>query len=422
MNSINKSTSLKIDKEGNCYVLGTTWMADSTKDILLVKFDPQGNEVWVRTYDNPAHGDDIPMSMCFDPEGNIWVCGMARIKSDNADFLIVKFTPDGIPIVDELYDGRDHLFDCAVAIASDKFGNIYAGGYETALDSGINMMLVKYRPNGSTAWRRTYATRQMDIANSLIVDDSCNVYLCGTSNNGPHTSDILFQKYDSTGKKKFQIIYDGVFSQNDIGQFIVADDSMNIYVSGFMNHSNNRADIPLLKFNRNGQTIQENIYNGRISDCEALSLHAYKHKVYVTGLCNDYNVAEITTVAIKYDKAGKEKFVIRNPLDVQYLDFLDVQGVSMIVGSKLTHPESTLIPFIAACDSSTLAWTFSDSTVYGLTHITDIETHDNDIYYLGDDTGDATGTIRVYKYTIIPVEVKIPEPVEIKKLPSKKRK
>ena len=123
MNSINKSTSLKIDKEGNCYVLGTTWMADSTKDILLVKFDPQGNEVWVRTYDNPAHGDDIPMSMCFDPEGNIWVCGMARIKSDNADFLIVKFTPDGIPIVESI-DGGTYQPSNAEALKTLKEGSI----------------------------------------------------------------------------------------------------------------------------------------------------------------------------------------------------------------------------------------------------------------------------------------------------------
>ncbi len=422
LNSINKANSLKVDRDGNVYVLGTTWFADSAKDILLIKYTPDGNEVWERTYDNPSHGDDIPISMCLDPEGNVWVCGMAKVKRDNADFLIVKFTPDGIPIADELYDGKDHLFDCAITIASDKQGNIYAGGYETALDSGINMLLVKYRNDGTVVWRRTYATRQMDIANSLVVDDSLNVYICGTSNNGPHTSDILIQKYDAEGKKKWQIIYDGVLSQNDVGQFITTDDSMNLYVSGFLNHANNRADIPVLKLNRNGQMLQEIFYNGRIADCGAININATRHSIYLVGGCDDYNISSIFSFAVRYDKSGKEKYTVQSPADVQLMSFTEVHGRSMLFGAATTHPESTLIPFIAANDSSKISWSYSDSTVYGLAHITDIELKGDDVYFLGDDTGDATGTISIFKYTLLAPADKKEDQDNKQRIPPKKRK
>ncbi len=402
LNSINKSVSLKIDKQGNCYVLGTTWLPDSAKDIILIKFNPQGEEDWRRIYDNPSHGDDIPKSMCLDNSGNIWVCGMAKTKPGNADFLVVKFTPDGIPVSDDLFDSKDHLYDCANEIVSDKQGNTYALGYLTSLDSGINLMLMKYRPDGSWAWRRGYSTRQMDVGNKLFIDDSSNVYLCGTSNNGPNSADILVQKYNSEGFKKWQFIYDGILSKSDAGQFMSVDDSMNIYVSGFMNHSNSRADIPLLKLNRNGVLLQENHYNGQIADCGASELFASKNFVYVTGDCNDYNISSLSNFQLIFDKAGKQKFYIRNPTDIKFMKCIEYNGMQLILGSQLTHPESTLIPYISENDTSAVNWTFSDSTVYGLAHITHIEVVDDNVYFLGDDTGDATGTISVFKYLLNP--------------------
>ena len=410
LNSINKSASLRIDKDGNCYVLGTTWLPDSTKDILLIKFASDGTEVWRRVYDNPSHGDDIPMNMNLDREGNIWVCGMAKPSINNGDFLLVKFNPDGIPVVDELYDGRDHLFDCATTVVADKAGNIYAGGYETSLDSGINMMLVKYNSGGAMLWRRKYSTRQMDIANEIIVDDSCNVYLTGTSNNGPHTSDILIQKYDSTGRLKWQVIYDGKLSQNDNGQFITMDDSSYIYVSGFLNHANNRADIPIIKLNRNGQIISEILYNGRIADCGATAINAGRKTLDLIGLCNDYNIQEVSSFLIRYNKGGKQLFSFKTPVDYSFLKTIEVGGNTLLACSKLTHPESTLTPCIAGFDSAGVTWDFADSTVYGLAHITDVATDGNAVYFLGDDTGAATGTISIFKYILAVPEDEVNTP------------
>jgi hypothetical protein len=415
LNSINKSSTLKIDKQGNCYVLGTTWFPDSAKDIILIKINAEGDEEWRRTYDNPGHGDDIPTNMCLDPSGNIWVCGIAKTKADNADFLIVKFNPDGIPVADELFDGRDRLFDCASYIESDKFGNVFAVGYETTLDSGINMLLVKCRTDGSFSWKKTFASREMDVGNKLLVDDSCNVYICGTANNGMHTADILVQKYDSSGKKKWQLIYDGVLNQSDAGLHISADDSMFIYVSGFVNHSNNRADIPILKLTRNGQIVMETFYNGRIADCGGTFLNATNTAIFLASNCIDYNIGEQFTFVSKYEKSGNLRYAVNAPKDVHFINFLESNGSSLIFGSKKTFPESTLIPYIAMNDTSSIVWSYSDSTVYGLAHITNVEFKDNGVYFLGDDTGDATGTISIFKYILNPE-------IQKKKKPGKKIK
>jgi hypothetical protein len=400
LNSINKAVALLVDNQENCYVLGNTWFSDSSKNIILEKIDPMGNQLWIRSYDSNLHGDDIPTSMSLDPNGNIWITGISRSASGKADILLVKFNSDGIPVFDYLHDGPGHLFDCGNYITSDIAGNIFVGGYETSLDSGINIITMCFKQSGELAWRRSFCTLEMDVANMLLADDSSNVYVCGTINNGLHSGDIVVLKYDLAGKKKWQFVFNGQLSQSDFGKFITADDSMNIYVSGFVNHSNDRADIPVLKLNRNGRLLQESFYNGRIADCGAVNLLAAKNTVYVTGSCLDYNISENSTFIFSLTKGGKEKYTIKAPDDVRIISNAEIAGSSYIFGAKTVHPESTLIPFIAQNDSVDFQWTFSDSLVYGLSHILTIASKGNNVYFLGDDTGEANGTIRVFKYKL----------------------
>ncbi len=410
LNSVNKAVALLVDNQENCYVLGNSWFSDSTKNIILEKIDPLGNQLWIRSYDSNLHGDDIPTSMCLDPNGNIWITGMSRSPSGKADLLLVKFNSDGIPVFDYLHDGPAHLFDCGNSISSDKSGNVFVGGYETSLDSGINIITMCFKQSGELSWRHSFSTLEMDVANMIITDDSSNVYVCGTINNGLHSADILVLKYDLAGKKKWQYVFNGQLAQSDFGKFITADDSMNLYVSGFVNHSNERADIPVLKLSRNGRLIQESFYNGRIADCGAVNLLAAKNTVYVTGSCLDYNISENSTFIFCLTKGGKEKYTLKTPEDVRFMSNAEFGGSSYIFGAKTVHPESTLIPFIAQNDSTGFQWTFSDSLVFGLSHVLAIAPSGNSVYFLGDDTGEANGTIRVFKYilnTILTVNPKV---------------
>lgn len=402
LNSINKANFMDLDRAGNCYVAGTTWLPDSAKDILLIKFNPNGEEAWRRVYDNPEHGDDIPVCFSLDAEGNVFVAGVSRNKANNADILLVKFSPDGIPVADQRFDGPAHGFDSPTSVRCDRVGNVILAGYETTPDSGINLVVMRFNNNANLTWKRTYATFQMDIANALQTDDSCNVYVAGNSNGGPHSSDMIIEKFDSAGHQKWQRIYDGVFAENDAAHFLVLDEAANLYISGFVNHTSDRSDVPLLKFNRNGEVIREKFYNGHISDCYATSLFIDPNGAYLTLNRTDYGTGVNESMILSYDKLGNEKITAKSPLDVVYQFFFPVSGKSLVFGSKLSHPESTLMPFIAEPDTSgKLLWEFADSTVYGLAHIVKVKTHDSSVYFLGDDTGDATGSISVMNYNLV---------------------
>ncbi len=401
LNSINKATSVKSDRFGNCYVLGTTSLADSTKDILVVKYTTDGSELWHRLFNNKSNGDDFPRAMTLDLYGDVWVCGIAKLSPDKCDFLVTKFSNEGVPQFEYVYDGPDQMYDEANCIAADKLGNVYVGGYTTSSDSGLDLLLMRFYADGSLAWKKKYATLSLDNATSLVVDDSCNVYVCGNTNNSQRSSDIIVMKYDSAGNQQWSQVYDGIFSERDAANIIRIDDSLNVYVSGFVNHTNDRSDLPLLKFSPQGVLLKESLYNGVSADCQATSIRIEDEYAFVTGKKIEYNTATTSGVLLKYNKAGSEKLFLKTPADVFFDATHRFGNREIVFGTKLTHPESTLIPFIAEIDTlPQFKWTFSDSTVYGISHFVDVEVDKDNIYFLGDDAGDATGTINLLKYKI----------------------
>ncbi|MBL0104406.1 MAG: hypothetical protein IPP51_12035 [Bacteroidetes bacterium] len=401
LNTINKAVSLQIDRSGNCFVLGTSWMPDSAKDIVLVKYSPEGNEVWRRVYDNPSHGDDIATAMTIDSKENIWVCGIAKSPTTNGDFVVARFTQQGINDVGYIYDGTDHLFDAASTIVSGKNGNIYCAGYTTSADSGLDFLMVCLDQDGSPMWKDIYKSISLDMAADMCVDDSSNVYVCGTTNAEQRQSDMLIRKYNPQGVLKWNRIYDGVFGERDAGLLITSDDSTNIYISGITNHTSDRSDIPVLKYNRNGILQKEILYNGRIADCYPNFVSAGKNDIFVVATSIDYTTQVNSTMLMKFNKGGKEKFVVKAEEDIRFGWLRDLGKQHVVLGSMLTHPESTLIPFMAGIDSAgKFTWSFRDSLVYGIAHIIDAKVAGNSVYFLADDAGDATGTITLLKYNI----------------------
>jgi hypothetical protein len=118
----------------------------------------------------------------------------------------------------------------------------------------------------------------------------------------------------------------------------------------------------------------------------------------------DYNIAVNSSFLINLSKGGKQRYSITAPEDVSFMKCLEINGIPFLFGEKNTHPDNTLIPFIAEIDSSSLSWAYTDSTVVGLTHIRDIVVHANSIFFLGDDNSNETGTISIFKYDLIPLE------------------
>ena len=401
LNSVNQAVCMELDKLGNCYVVGIAWVADSTKDILIMKFDPNGEEIWRRFYDGPAHNDDIAIAMCLDHYDDVIITGTSKDKNGNTDICLIKFSNEGVPIFSKIIKGDASLFDAPTSVSCDPVGNIFMGGYITTVDSGLNLALYRFYADGEPSWNKISGTLNMDIANVVVSDDSCNIYVGGNYNMSVRSSDMIIQKFDSTGKKKWEYIYDGMLNMGDAIFHMATDDSTNLYVTGFLNHGSDRSDIPVFKLSRNGELLQENLFFGGMTDCISKQMFVDKSGAYITAQQTDYMRGTTTNIAVYYNKAGEQNLLMKNEEGIRFGKFLSHYGSPLIIGTGLIRPENTLIPFIAELDSTDeFVWEYADSSVAGLSHMLDYKVKGNKIYFLGDDTGEATGTIILFCYQV----------------------
>jgi hypothetical protein len=74
-NYFDDAFAIAIDSNDNIYVTGHSAVSGSINDYATVKYDPNGNEVWVATYDGPGNYFDYAEAIAIDSNDNIYVTG-----------------------------------------------------------------------------------------------------------------------------------------------------------------------------------------------------------------------------------------------------------------------------------------------------------------------------------------------------------
>lgn len=83
---------LTADLAGNIYIAGRAAMSGSYYDMILLKFDVNGNLVWDVSHDGPAANNDEAHGLVVSPDGSvIYLIGYARGYTPNADLVVIKY-------------------------------------------------------------------------------------------------------------------------------------------------------------------------------------------------------------------------------------------------------------------------------------------------------------------------------------------
>jgi hypothetical protein len=105
-----------------------------------VKYSSQGEQVWARHYGNSLETGELlwggASALVLDASGNIYVTGglLSEYSSQGfwwcaADYATVKYDPDGNELWVAPYDGSAGRNDWAKALAVDDAGNVYVTGH-----------------------------------------------------------------------------------------------------------------------------------------------------------------------------------------------------------------------------------------------------------------------------------------------------
>jgi hypothetical protein len=190
------------------------------------------------------------------------------------------------------YDGSGDD-DRALAGVSDASGNLYVAGYHTNGDK--NWLIKKFSKRGvedTTNWNKDVGDSGVDeIARSINVDSTGNVYVVGSRFNGSDL-DWMIKKYSSSGVEdtaNWDMLIDSGFG-DDEALGVVTDSAGNVFVVGYGRNLAGAAtgdDLWIKKFTGSGvlaceQKLDEGGAN--LSDrLTAVAINNATAKLYVAG-------------------------------------------------------------------------------------------------------------------------------------------
>ena len=316
------SGMITTDSSGNIYVGGATGSGTGNTDMVLIKYDSSGTELWSRTWDG-SQKDDLISGIMLDPtEDNIYIAGTTVVISgwDN-DMVLVKYDSSGTELWSRTWDGYDD-WDCgwrpgidddrAQNMVVDPSGNVFLGGHTLGehtprWDPNPDMALVKYDSSGTQLWNRTWGGAYVEYGYGLALDSLNSVYISGsTVSFAVGSTDIFLVKYDSQGNYQWHTMWGGIYS--DGSGMITTDSSGNIYVGGATGSGTGNTDMVLIKYDSSGTELWSRTWDGSQKDdlISGIMLDPTEDNIYIAGTTVVISGWDNDMVLVKYDSSGTE--------------------------------------------------------------------------------------------------------------------
>ena len=346
----NQATAIALAPDGNLIVAGSSASTNGDLDYLVIKYAPNGQQVWLARYDSPTNGADQLRGLAMDADGNTLLTGTSKtVKLDNGGNLLWTAP----------YGGR--------ALAAETNGNVYVTGF-----SELDFATAKLNgTNGTNLWTRTYdKLAQPDVSQVIALDATENVYVAGVET---YTcvppegckQQIALIKYDSignpgwtnhfpysgsyanhveaagiscvatnvvlTGNSRGDFSYgtgwfdsggvqswfyyldsDGLGSYEGNGRAMIVDASGNVYVTGRQSKDYPNYVCATVKVGTNGHKVWLSQYQGPVQGLHQGNAVALDNigNVYLAGQ-SPGNGTGNDIVAIKYDSNGNQLWVQR---------------------------------------------------------------------------------------------------------------
>jgi hypothetical protein len=254
------ASDVVVDAIGNVYVTGNSSGVGTYADFATVKYDSSGNELWVARYNGPAGFNDEAAALVIDDFCGIYVAGFSADEDTIDDIVTVKYDSAGNEIWKSRYDGPLGGYDRAYSLVLDNWSNVYVAGYSYGIGTSADMTTIKYDSSGAEKWVARYngPGNGSDVAFDVAMDSAGNIYTAGFSNGIGTLGDYTVVKYDSAGTEQWVVRYNGPGDHWDVVDEITVDNAGNVYVTGSSVSSGINFDYATLKYAPTG--IVENLY------------------------------------------------------------------------------------------------------------------------------------------------------------------
>jgi uncharacterized delta-60 repeat protein len=271
--NIDRAIDLDRDTAGNVIVTGTSWNG-ANLDIVTVKYDPAGNQLWAMSFNGSGNGFDDAHAIDVDDAGNSYVTGFSESTGSNYDIITIKYDAAGAQQWAIAYNGSANGFDEGNDVIADANGNVYVTGGEVRTTSNANFITIKYNAAGTQQWATQYSNTNnstgSEAAYAIDLDAAGNVYVTGTSyQNATNDHDLAAVKYNNAGVQQWVRRFNGAGSNYDAGSDIAVEASTgSVFICGYTRALTGitNYDAVVMKYNAVGTLQWTSTYAGPGND------------------------------------------------------------------------------------------------------------------------------------------------------------
>ena len=208
-NGVNSSIDIGVDvtvhNNYTIYVLGylQTSTDPRTKDIITQRYDALGSLLWTHRYNGTGNDLDEPVRILCDNSGNVYVAGNTVSSGQRMEILLNKFRPNGTIEWTRKYPGNGGSTSGVTSMKIDADGNILL----TGICSG-KIIIIKYSPSGSILWYSLFNDFPGN-GNDVEYDNNGNIFVAGFCNRGTQGYDCILLKYSNAGSQIWVRYYGG---------------------------------------------------------------------------------------------------------------------------------------------------------------------------------------------------------------------
>jgi uncharacterized delta-60 repeat protein len=241
-----KAACVALDDSGNVYVSGSSKSTANGTDIITIKYDNQGNEIWSVSYNGSGNSDDTPTNLAIDPFGNVIVCGGSYGDGSSLDYVTIQYDASGSEQWVQRYNGWGNYTDWPVDMKLNELGDIFITGSARGSSIDDDMVTIKYNQSGEIQWTSTYdGYGNLDKPAGLSLGAKGTVYVTGVSENSHDSYDFATFKINAEGYREWVMRYD--FSREEVAG-IATDNKGHIYVAGNTNFNSTQSCVTIIKY------------------------------------------------------------------------------------------------------------------------------------------------------------------------------
>ena len=309
------------DASGNVIVSGEKIITPSDFDIVTIKYDSLGNELWSHLYSGQGNQYDSPVKALVDNNGNIYVGGYTYSSVGEA-WLLMKISPSGTLIWSDTttYPPQGSGGNVLNDMEFDNAGNIIlAGSLQRDLSFPTQhaaMAVAKIDPNGVELWRNVTPVDYADNKiRKIAIDQNDNIYAVGFEFHGSPPGDrFVVRKYSPSGSIMWQDIFDFDSTHNEMesGFDIAIDAAGDIYAAGTASkNGDTHRDFLLRKYTPSGTPIWTNTYSSTVNAGGDQLMGMYlapNGNAYLAGTTRVNGPDPDHMLTIKVDSAGNQQW------------------------------------------------------------------------------------------------------------------